>query len=566
MRTSRLIALLVALAPLTAGCAASGFFSVTKSGPMSGGKQGNGRWTYWWYAGGPKKAQGTYVADRQVGEWTYWHKNGIVEWTGSFSDNRLGGQSTFYYDDGTRRCAGTFLTGSESGVWTFWGANGSMERQGVYADGAAALRWNYWDANQQFTAEGFRLKGEKVGPWTFGDGSGASIVQDYPLPSGYAIVREDWEDGTPRRDGFLSGGRPTGFWVTRHQNGATRIAGPFVNGEAEGTWTAWTPDGVVLARGEMKGGEPKGSWQDFSGPKTATLRTRDIKDPGAAGWLEDTETRRRSTGELVGAWLAEIGSPAQADTSTSVLSRGSAPAGALAQVDSLARIPIRSQPDATVRELEAFDDFVEAYTNGVKPPSRRSRGRGYAPGGGAAAKSPEGDTDKSDPFVGKPLPFTEVYGADGQVFDLKNLQGDRNVVVVILIGFEGQVCIYCIEQTYALKQFAGDFDSLDTDVLIVYPGDANRLEIFKDSYAMAMESLRAMKEDEAGDYQDDIPFQMAFDADTRMVKALGIEGHLADPSVFVIDKQGIVRYAFIGVDKANRAPVKKVVEVLESLE
>ena len=73
-------------------------------------------------------------------------------------------------------------------------------------------------------------------------------------------VQEMWEDGKPRREGFLRDGDPQGLWLAWHRSGALRMVGSFETGKAEGRWNAYDGEGETVASGPVLNGRLSGEW------------------------------------------------------------------------------------------------------------------------------------------------------------------------------------------------------------------------------------------------------------------------------------------------------------------
>jgi peroxiredoxin len=69
-----------------------------------------------------------------------------------------------------------------------------------------------------------------------------------------------------------------------------------------------------------------------------------------------------------------------------------------------------------------------------------------------------------------------------------------------------------------------------------------------------------------------ISFPFLFDEDRRITKSYGVYQRLgvdainiARPATFVIDRNGIIRYLFVGMSQTSRAPVEEVLGAVKSL-
>ena len=64
---------------------------------------------------------------------------------------------------------------------------------------------------------------------------------------------------------------------------------------------------------------------------------------------------------------------------------------------------------------------------------------------------------------------------------------------------------------------------------------------------------------------DPIPFPVLLDENFTAVDKLGIRGDLAKPSSYIIDKQGQVRFAYVGATNADRPSVQSLLKQLDAI-
>ncbi|MEQ8836116.1 MAG: peroxiredoxin family protein [Lacipirellulaceae bacterium] len=149
-------------------------------------------------------------------------------------------------------------------------------------------------------------------------------------------------------------------------------------------------------------------------------------------------------------------------------------------------------------------------------------------------------------------------GLDGLVFldqkeervRLSDYLGKKNVLLVFTEGFSKMLCPFCTTQTSRLIANYSKFAELDTEVLVVYPGTRDHIDEFIEA-ATKTEKKQV----------DQVPFPLLFDEQLAAVGFFGIESNLAHPSSYLIDKQGNVRFAYVGVDmSADRPSVKLLLE------
>lgn len=152
-------------------------------------------------------------------------------------------------------------------------------------------------------------------------------------------------------------------------------------------------------------------------------------------------------------------------------------------------------------------------------------------------------------LVGRPLAYTRFLQDDGEVLDLDDLRGTR-VVLIIMRGFAGAVCLHCSTQMLALVKNLGEFERRKTRVFVVYPGEAATVPVF-------MESVRAL------DPNFRPPFRILLDVDLAAVRAFLIEGSLAKPTTLIVDESGIVRWAYVGQQPSDRPSMDLVLRQLD---
>ena len=153
-------------------------------------------------------------------------------------------------------------------------------------------------------------------------------------------------------------------------------------------------------------------------------------------------------------------------------------------------------------------------------------------------------------------------GLDGLVFrnkdneevSLGSFKGKKNVVLVFTEGFAGgMLCPFCKTQTSRLVSSYDKFQKLDTEILVVYPGNRDHLDEF----------IEAAKKTEK-EQVDKVPFPLVLDEELNAAKFFDIKSNLAHPSTFIIDKEGNVRLAYVGADmSADRPSVAAMLDVLK---
>ena len=201
----------------------------------------------------------------------------------------------------------------------------------------------------------------------------------------------------------------------------------------------------------------------------------------------------------------------------------------------------------------------------------------------------------------EPMPDFTLPTFQGESVTLSSLKG-KNVLIVFPRGFaaEGRWCTICnykyadlidVEKTEQLRK------KFDLVILYVFPYGKETVRQWLDALPDQLQKIKAWKNPSEADKQDEkvkgrmemarkgfpkdlsaekgnvpVPFPILIDDDRKVTKGLGLfttdwSGSKAEqliPSVFFIDKQGILRFKYIGQNTWDRPSwdyMKKVLEV-----
>ena len=485
-----------------------------REGRLENGLQ-TGEWTHY-YESGQRRAHGSYEQDRQVGPWTYWFENGGVEWTGAYDQNgKRTGEWTFFHADGTVRARGRYIDDFEDGPWEFFAEGGVLARAGQYDTGLLSGPWTYHHPDGKPKAEGLCWRGQRVGVWRIRDENGKAGVQDFGLRPSITVARETWPDGTLRRAGVLQGGVPVGRWTSWHENGGLHFCCTLRDGAAVGVFELRSAGGEVLASGVLDGSEATSPVAEVAAQVAALQQPI---EPAPALAAEDAPTAPAAA-------VAEVTAEIEAQPE---------------------RIPAPMQAAISPLQEQEKELYVQNYLEGES--AQRPTLRKYAPAPGMKASGPRRRSD----LEGKPLPIDVLQAVDGGEVDLRALRGEKRVLLVVLRGFVGEVCIYCVAQTEALARCKAELEALDLEVLVLYPGAKENEASFEKAYALTFGKGAP-------------PYRVFYDPDLAVVTQLGIEGDLAHPTTIVVDQQGIVQYAYVGAHRADRPAAKELIRFIKGL-
>jgi peroxiredoxin len=172
----------------------------------------------------------------------------------------------------------------------------------------------------------------------------------------------------------------------------------------------------------------------------------------------------------------------------------------------------------------------------------------------------------NSPLEGCDVGSLQFVGIDGQPVDLKQFRGQKNVVVVVTRGntsgggsgaYYKNICLYCATQTSRLVANYQAIRDHDAEVVVVFP--IRELADSGDSLGQFREALR--RDGTAGEP----PFPLVLDVELRAVDQLGIRADLSKPATYIVDKQGQVRFAYVGATIADRPSVQSMLEQLDAI-
>jgi peroxiredoxin len=150
--------------------------------------------------------------------------------------------------------------------------------------------------------------------------------------------------------------------------------------------------------------------------------------------------------------------------------------------------------------------------------------------------------------------MTKMYAPDGTLYDIDQLKGG-NVVLVLLRGFDGEVCPYCVAQTESLCKAGAlsKFDDRDAKLVVVFPGSSVSLETFQESYEML------------GKKQRDA-YHMRYANAHDVAEQFDLVGEKVMPSTLILDYTGTVRFAYVGKNVQDRPTLPLLIKELDRIE
>jgi peroxiredoxin len=439
------------------------------------------------------------------------------------------------WPDGTPKRSGTLKGPKQIGSWTYHHPGGAKAAVGSFAGSMQDGPWTLWHANGAKSAEGVYAAGLRVGAWT------------YYRP-----------DGTRLTAGSYRADRQEGAWTTYHPDGTTPAAiAWFRRGLWHGPYATFDAAGARIEAGVMVAGA-RSVW--LAAGEQAPAGSAEAGAPGAVAVRGADGATRLG---LDAAWLtldaagrlAQLGPAPAAESPPDAALNSMSTAVAASELPPALVAPVTDPtlPPAAV-ELSPVVALPGFWTTDQEAGAKRMLGLFSGAITRTAAgydDQPVEDTSRQRPeWHGRPLPQTRFLGSDGAVLDLAAWKG-RKVVVVVMRGFSGQVCIYCATQTAALADAAEALRAEGVETLVVYPGPPAAVPVF----LQAVASLRGSPP----------PLPVALDAGLTLVRGLEIAGNLSLPATFILDGSGTVRWTYVGKGLADRPSVVDVRAALRKL-
>jgi thioredoxin-dependent peroxiredoxin len=159
------------------------------------------------------------------------------------------------------------------------------------------------------------------------------------------------------------------------------------------------------------------------------------------------------------------------------------------------------------------------------------------------------------PAVGAKAPDFTLSTPTGKAVTLSTEQSGDDLVLVILRGFPGYQCPYCVKQVHDFADHASDFKAKNTRVLLVYPGPPADLD------QHAKEFLKK---------QADLPSNVVLvtDPDYKVTNLYGLRWdaphETAYPSTFILDKKGMVVFEKISHSHGDRLSAQDALDHLST--
>jgi peroxiredoxin len=164
-----------------------------------------------------------------------------------------------------------------------------------------------------------------------------------------------------------------------------------------------------------------------------------------------------------------------------------------------------------------------------------------------------GETGESLPGADE----AELIDGQGQVRRLSEFHG-KPVVLVFTRGFVGFICPYCSTYTAQIATRYAELTAAGAEVVLVFPSQ-------DDSEGRRGEFVAAVEEILAEEGAEALPFPVFLDPGLRTTTQFNLLGDLSKPATFVLDAEGLVRYAYVGRAPDERPTVDRILRELQAL-
>lgn len=145
------------------------------------------------------------------------------------------------------------------------------------------------------------------------------------------------------------------------------------------------------------------------------------------------------------------------------------------------------------------------------------------------------------PEVGqKAPPFTL---SDGKQVKLSEFAGKTPVVLIVLRGYPGYQCPYCVRQVHDFVENASGFANAGAEVVLVYPGPPAELDLHAKEFLAKQKPLPAN-------------IHLVIDPDYKFTNQYGLRWdathETAYPSTFLIDRHSVVFFRKVSSGHGDR--------------
>ena len=159
------------------------------------------------------------------------------------------------------------------------------------------------------------------------------------------------------------------------------------------------------------------------------------------------------------------------------------------------------------------------------------------------------------PAVGAKAPDFTLSTPTGGAVWMSRVQRGHDLVLVVLRGFPGYQCPYCVRQVHDFIDHASEFKAKNARVLLVYPGPPADLD------QHAKEFLAKQAELPSNVF-------LVTDPDYKVTNQYGLRWdaphETAYPSTFILDRRGVIVFEKISHAHGDRLSAQEALEHLSA--
>lgn len=147
------------------------------------------------------------------------------------------------------------------------------------------------------------------------------------------------------------------------------------------------------------------------------------------------------------------------------------------------------------------------------------------------------------PQVGQKAPTFTLSTPEGHQVKLSEFAGKTSVVLIVLRGYPGYQCPYCVRQVHDFVENAAGFANAGAEVVLVYPGPPAQLNLRAKEFLAKENPLPGN-------------IHLVIDPDYKFTNQYGLRWdathETAYPSTFLIDRHGVVFFRKISSGHGDR--------------
>ena len=164
-----------------------------------------------------------------------------------------------------------------------------------------------------------------------------------------------------------------------------------------------------------------------------------------------------------------------------------------------------------------------------------------------------GSATAETPAVGAKAPDFTLSTPSGKSIQMSKVQNGKALVLVVLRGYPGYQCPYCVKQVHDFVEHASDFAAKEANVLLVYPGPPSDLDQHAKEF---LEKQAALPPN----------IVLVTDPDYTVTNLYGLRWdaphETAYPSAFILDAKGAVVFEKISHSHGDRLSAQDALDHL----